>query len=854
MPPPTGATFADVLGSCVAGSRYSTGQLATLSGVPKRTIAHWLEGVVARPRDWRDLVRVAAALRLDEADATRVLLAARHPGIAQLLGQAPDGEDRRLLAPWAEVVERRLGQSPFQAVADLPRFVGRQHEIQLIREAVLGPSPARLCSLHGIAGAGKTALAAHLAYTLRPCFPDGVLWARLDRADPLAVLSSFARAYGVGVGEYRDLDSRSRVVRELLADRRALIVLDNVETSDQAEPLLPPTGSCVTLITTRRQDLAVTRAARRVHLGAFERREESLDLFAGYLGEARTLEERESLEAVAALLGDLPLAVDIAASRMAHEPGWSASDFLSLLRRESDRLSELVYEDRSVRLSFGLSYDRLSPEEQGYFHALGAFAGEDFDLDAAAQVAALDRDLAARRLRSLYALSLVQSGHPDRYRLHPLLRDLALEGAPDGEPSARMVSFFVRFAEDHQDDVAALDAECSNLLAALEQAFRQGRSAELVRGAGAVASYLDVLGLHPQATLHLGRAIDAAAALGDRAAEADLRCRLGLVFIHAGQLGAAEEQLTAGLELTRRDESLRNAAVVIVGYLGLAAYYRSDIETMERCLRQALAQARDLDQRDAICQLLDGLSAVARRRGDLDSAEAFAREGLSLARRMRDPGLTCLLLAALATSITERGGDPAEVDACLAESRGIAGRLGRPRLLAETLLSAGYVLCERGDVEAAVACLEDALDVVRHTGFALPRVFVLCTLGLAELGRERYVEAAARLTEGLALARRLGIAVLVPRVQIAWGRLHLREKDLDAADDAFTEALAVARRAGDPVETAQALYGLARVSAARGDLVAAGNRGSESLAILERAGHHLRAEVSGWLARGAPAD
>ena len=99
MPPPLEATFADVLGACVGRTCYSTGQLATLSGVPKRTIAHWLEGIVGRPRDWRDLVRLAAALRLDEADATRVLLAARHPGIAQLLRQATDEPDRRLLAP-----------------------------------------------------------------------------------------------------------------------------------------------------------------------------------------------------------------------------------------------------------------------------------------------------------------------------------------------------------------------------------------------------------------------------------------------------------------------------------------------------------------------------------------------------------------------------------------------------------------------------------------------------------------------------------------------------------------------------------------------------------------------------------
>ncbi len=273
------ASFAETLGAYVNQHGYSCSQLARLSGLPKRTIAHWLEGIVARPRDWRDLVKLAAALHLDESDTTQLLLSAQHVGVAQLLAQVDNEPDRRLLIPWAETVQRRLEGSPFQAVADLPHFVGRAREMDALKKFLLGAQPAKLCSLQGMAGAGKTALATHLAYQLRPYFPDGVLWARLDNTEPMSILSSFARAYGLDVGEYKDIESRSRIVRELLAHKRVLIILDNVETSDQVEPLLPPTGMCAVLLTSRRHDLAITRGAQRFQLGPFEGREDALLLF-----------------------------------------------------------------------------------------------------------------------------------------------------------------------------------------------------------------------------------------------------------------------------------------------------------------------------------------------------------------------------------------------------------------------------------------------------------------------------------------------------------------------------------------------------------------------------------------------
>ena len=72
-------------------------------------------------------------------------------------------------------------------------------------------------------------MAAHVAYQLKDHFVDGVLWAEMDSSDVMTVLATFAAAFGLDVSQYVDLGSRSRVVRELLAHKRVLIVLDNVK-------------------------------------------------------------------------------------------------------------------------------------------------------------------------------------------------------------------------------------------------------------------------------------------------------------------------------------------------------------------------------------------------------------------------------------------------------------------------------------------------------------------------------------------------------------------------------------------------------------------------------------------------
>src|ERR1022692_1872445 len=149
---------------------------------------------------------------------------------------------------------------------DVPGFTGREPELARITRLAEGRSVA-VAVVDGPAGVGKTTLVVQAAHRLlsarpedEPLFPDGHLYADLRGCDttgqlpaePTEVLEVFLRRLGVG-GEEMPLgaEERSGRLREVLASKRALLVLDNAASEAQVRPLLPGAGASLVLITSR---------------------------------------------------------------------------------------------------------------------------------------------------------------------------------------------------------------------------------------------------------------------------------------------------------------------------------------------------------------------------------------------------------------------------------------------------------------------------------------------------------------------------------------------------------------------------------------------------------------------------
>ena len=318
---------------------------------------------------------------------------------------------------------------------DLPDFAGRSGDL---RRLVAAGEAVVISAIDGMAGIGKTALAVHAAHRLAERYPDGQLFCDLHAHTPgtapltsEAALERLLRMLGVPPEAIPDgLEERAALWRAELAGRRVLVVLDNAASAAQVRPLLPGTRSCLALITSRRR-LGSLDGASVLSLDVLPPAE-ALELFAAVVGAARAAAEPAAAAEVAALCGHLPLAIRIAATRLAHRPQWTIASLAARLRERTDLLAELRVEDRGVGAAFEVSYGQLPPAQQEMFRLLGRHPAADFDVLAAAALAGTDPLAAEDLLEALVDAHLLRATAAGRYTFHDLLREYARSLAPGG--------------------------------------------------------------------------------------------------------------------------------------------------------------------------------------------------------------------------------------------------------------------------------------------------------------------------------------------------------------------------------------------------------------------------------------
>ncbi|MFE0103356.1 BTAD domain-containing putative transcriptional regulator [Streptomyces sp. NPDC059009] len=485
---------------------------------------------------------------------------------------------------------------PAQLPATVPDFTGRASFVEEL-SGILSTAEGRVMAvsaLAGIGGVGKTTLAVHVAHVARTHFPDGQLYVDLQGAGPRAaepetVLGAFLRALGTADSAIPDtLEERAALYRSVLDGRRVLVLLDNARDAAQVRPLLPGMEGCAALVTSRVRmvDLA---GAHLVDLDVMSP-EEALQLFTRIVGEERVASEREAALDVVAACGFLPLAIRIAASRLAARRTWTVSTLAAKLADERRRLDELQAGDLAVKATFELGYGQLEPAQARAFRLLGLADGPDLSLAAAAAVLDLPLDETEDLLEALVDTSLIESAAPGRYRYHDLVRLYARACAerdeqPPSEREAamsRLLDFYLASAArvyaierpgdrtvDHlevkvdagqhfADDTKALDwlhSEADCILACVRQGLRPGT---LRRAVDLLLASKDLAESGASSTVYETAACaarDAAAEVGDPHAEGRARVSLAQVLSKVGRFeeGAAELERAAELALASKD-------------------------------------------------------------------------------------------------------------------------------------------------------------------------------------------------------------------------------------------------------------------------------------------------------------
>lgn len=203
------------------------------------------------------------------------------------------------------------------------------------------PGTLVVSAIYGLGGIGKSVLAAAMAHDpeVQGQFVDGVLWATLGQnPDLLPLLSGWIQALGDYDSKPTSLKAASSQLRTLLYAKRMLLVVDDVWNPDHAEPFRVGGDDCCALVTTRRPDIAEEIGADLVRLELMSH-QQALEVLSNRLVRKLRPDEEAVAQRLADAVGYLPIALEMAASRIARGVKWS--DLCADLDQEVARLEAL---------------------------------------------------------------------------------------------------------------------------------------------------------------------------------------------------------------------------------------------------------------------------------------------------------------------------------------------------------------------------------------------------------------------------------------------------------------------------------------------------------------------------------
>ncbi len=692
-------------------------------------------------------------------------------------------------------------------------FVGRGDELAQLAAYLADPN-RRLITLLGPGGIGKTRLSLQAAAENRHLFLNGVVY--LPLADlPSAELLPAAIAEGLGLALFGNASPQTQILR-YLQERELLLVLDNFEhllpARGQVETLLQGAPGLKIMVASRQRlnvpsEWLFTVEGMRRDASAGE--SDAVRLFASVARRvqpdfALTAANRPAVERICHLVDGSPLGIELAAAwvRML-----SAAEIAAEIARELDFLESDQHEarHRSLRAVFDYSWEMLTPEEQGAFGRLAVFQG-GFTREAA-------RDVAEASLRLLSALadkSLLQR-IGNRYRMHKLLRQYALEKlAAFPREHARTFSrhrrFYVAFlqaqeahlhGETQAETLSAIADEIENVRAAWQQALEAGEYESLLAALDGLFAFYEM-----RSWFHEGEAAFRAAAHMPAEGAASMLSRegqrlrgralvrQGWFLIRLGKHQQGWEQTKAGADILRAIDDEQGLAFALVT-LAHAAYYTGASDVALEACQESLHLARHLGDQRGEARARNTLGVIYRELGDYEAARQALDASLRLYRQSRDAWRMALVLNNLGV-VARMQGRYEEARRHYRESLAVKRRIGDRHGEAVSLNNLGNIAFELGEAEEARRLHRESLGICEQIGDRLGMARSLHNLGDLAFEEGAYQEAGALYRESLRIKEAIGDQRGAIYSLNRLGETDVLLGDLAGARAHFSQALAAA--------------------------------------------------------------
>jgi non-specific serine/threonine protein kinase len=617
----------------------------------------------------------------------------------------------------------QLGKETFPPLktisnTNLPRpassFVGREREVGEV--VALVRDGARLVTLTGPGGSGKTRLAIETAAELVPEFKAGVFWVGLATLrDPALVLETIARELGAK-GE----------LSEHIGEREMLLLLDNLEQVVNAAPELAGlTEACpnLRLLVTSRELMRIRGEVEYQVLPLAE--PDAVELFCA----RAQVEPGKAVEELCRRLDHMPLALELAASRARI---LTPEQILERLSQRLDLLQggrDADPRQRTLRATIEWSHDLLSPGEQQLFARLSVFAG-GCTLEAAEEICDADLDT----LQSLAEKSLLRFTD-ERFWMLETIREYAgerlEETCEEDLLRAGHADYFMRFAEEAREHlmgpdadawVAQLEIEHDNCRAALSWALSRPDAEQALRLCGALHGFWYQRDHVREGRDLAERALALPNAVGE--ARAPALGPAGEFALIQGDVACARRRLEEQVELCQSagDASALAHALTLLGHVRAA-------EGEPGLARELYQQSHRLIADEAPSTAwgptpgvtLNNIAFAMSLEGDFDDARDVLEEGLEWARDQGSRLLECVILVGLADVRLELA-EPEEARARLSDSLRILTEVPNLRLgaialqlLARLLIMEGRIF-RAAKLHGAAKMLREAGGVVLETG------------------------------------------------------------------------------------------------------------------------------------------
>jgi predicted ATPase len=582
---------------------------------------------------------------------------------------------------------------------NLPRaassFVGRDREVGEI--VSLLQDGARLLTLTGPGGSGKTRLAIEAAAAVVPEFKAGVFWVGFATLrDPALVTDTIAQTLGAKDG-----------LSKHIGERELLLLLDNLEQVVESAPdlaTLVETCPNLKLLVTSRELLRVKGEVEYPVLPLAE--PDAVELFCA---RART-EPDYTVRELCGALDNLPLALELAAART------SVLSPKQILERLSKRLDlfkggrDADPRQQTLRATIAWSHELLSYEEQQLFARLAVFAG-GCTLEAAEEVVEAQLDT----LQSLVDKSLVRHT-AERFWMLETIREYAAEQLEDSgevdERRRRHAEWCLALAEDAYPHLRGsptewlnqLEREHDNLRAALDRLEASGETQLALQLAGALYRFWYLRGHFADGRPRLERLLDIDANRTAARARA-----LNGAAVMAGSTGDPVTDRLRSEEALALHREIGDAWGIAysVFSLGMAATEEADWTSARPYFEESLARFRELGEEHYALVAADGVAWTSGQLGDLERCRAGHEDVLRQARAQHDWAIAASELDQLARFARDEG----RIDdslSMLAESLRIKRDLEMPGLIVENLSRLAETLAVAGRAETAAQLLAAA--------------------------------------------------------------------------------------------------------------------------------------------------